>query len=122
MSRNRASAKAAGANFEKLIADYLAVTIDDRIERRRLNGKNDRGDIAALRTNKGRRLVVECKSYGGRLEATTWVKEAEVERVNDSALAGIVVAKRRGTNKPEEQFVIMSLRDFVAILKDEDRD
>lgn len=118
VARSRKTAKAAGATFEKLVADYLAEEIDDRIERRRLEGKNDRGDISALRV-KSQRVVVECKNYGGRIEASTWVKEAEVERVNDNALAGVVVAKRKGTNQPGEQFVLMTLRDFVALIKDE---
>jgi len=117
VARSRSTAKAAGASFEKLVADYLAEQIDDRIERRRLEGKNDRGDISALRV-KSQRVVVECKNYGGRIEASTWVKEAEVERVNDNALAGVVVAKRKGTNQPGEQFVLMTLRDFVALIKE----
>ncbi len=116
MGRSRVSAKQAGASFEKLVADYLADQIDDRIERRRLNGKNDRGDIGGLRVHR-QRVVLECKDYGGRIEASSWLKEAEVERVNDSALAGVVVAKRRGTTVPGEQFVLMSLRDFVALVE-----
>lgn len=116
MGRSRASAKQAGASFEKLVADYLADQIDDRIERRRLAGKNDKGDIGGLRVH-GQRVVLECKDYGGRIEAAGWLKEAEVERVNDSALAGVVVAKRRGTTVPGEQFVLMSLRDFVALVE-----
>ena len=116
MGRSRASAKQAGASFEKLVADYLADQIDDRIERRRLAGKNDRGDIGGLRVH-GQRVVLECKDYGGRIEAGPWIKEAEVERINDSALAGIVIAKRRGTTVPGEQFVIMSLQDLVAIIE-----
>lgn len=116
VGRSLRSAKAAGASFEKLVADYLASEIDDRIERRRLEGKNDRGDIAGLRVH-GQRVVLECKNYGGRIEASAWVKEAEVERLNDKALAGVVVAKRRGTTVPGEQFVFMTLQDFVALIE-----
>jgi hypothetical protein len=93
----------------------LAEKIDDRIERRRLEGKNDRGDIGGLRVH-GQRVVLECKNYGGRIEASAWVKEAEIERVNDSALAGVVVAKRKGTQVPGEQFVFMTLQDFAALI------
>jgi hypothetical protein len=116
MARSLKSAKAAGASFEKLVADYLAIHIDDRIERRRLEGKNDRGDISGLRVH-GQRVVLECKNYGGRLEASSWIKETEAERINDAALAGVVVAKRRGTQVPSEQFVFMTLRDFVALIE-----
>ena len=34
MTRNRKSAKAAGARFERDIADFLAAHVDDRIDRR----------------------------------------------------------------------------------------
>ena len=116
MGRSLKTAKAAGALFEKLVADYLADQVDDRIERRRLEGKNDRGDIAGLRVH-GQRVVLECKNYGGQIKAASWVAEAEIERLNDSALAGVVVAKRKGTQQPEEQFVLMTLRDFVALIE-----
>jgi len=115
MGRSRASAKAAGSSFETLVANYLATAIDDRIERRRLTGAKDRGDIAGLRVA-GKRVVVECKNYGGRLEASAWLNEAEVERVNDQALAGFVVAKRRGTTRPEDQIVLMTLHNLTALL------
>ena len=114
--RSRNSAKQAGTSFETLVATFLASEIDDRIERRRLSGANDRGDIAGLRVN-GQRVVVECKNYGGRLEASTWLNEAEVERINDAALCGLVVAKRRGTTDPAKQIVLMTLGDFTALLK-----
>ena len=116
MSRNRKSARAAGQRFETLVTRYLRTTLDDdRIERRRQTGANDRGDIAGLR-HMGQRIVLECKDYGGQLKPGPWVEEAEVERLNDSAGVGIVVAKRRGTTAPGEQFVLMTLADLVALL------
>ena len=116
MARNRNSAKAAGQRFESLISAYLNTHVDDRIERRRLGGAgNDRGDISGLR-HMGQRIVVECKDYGGQLKPGPWVEEAEVERLNDSAGIGIVVAKRRGTTTPGDQFVLMTLADLVALL------
>jgi hypothetical protein len=104
--------------METLTAGYLAEHVADHIERRVTNGAKDRGDIAGLRAMGGR-VVVECKNYGGRLEASTWLNEAEVERGNDDALAGVVVAKRRGTTDPAEQFVLMSLADLVALITGE---
>ena len=116
MSRNRKSARAAGTKFETLVTRYLRTTLDDdRIERRRMSGANDRGDISGLR-HMGGRIVVECKDYGGRLQPGPWIEETERERLNDSAGIGIVVAKRRGTTAPGEQFVLMTLADLVALL------
>lgn len=120
MTRNRKSAREAGTRFETLVADYLAKHVDDRIERRRLSGKGDRGDIGGLR-HMTQRVVIEVKDYGGQIKASEWVREAEVERGNDDAGVGIVVAKRRGTSNPADQFVLMTLGDFAALLKG-DRD
>lgn len=117
MTRSRASAKAAGTRHESSIANYLAEQLnDDRIERRAKTGAKDRGDIGGVRAPGGGRLVLECKDYGGRLQAGPWLGEAEVERGNDGALAGLVVAKRRGVADPGSQFVLMTVRDLVAIL------
>lgn len=115
MSRSRASAKKAGSSFERTIADYLAAVVDDRIDRRVKTGAADRGDIGGLR-HMGGRVVIECKNYGGRLLPGPWTAEAETERGNDDAMAGIVIAKRRGTTKPGEQYVLMTVDDFTALL------
>ena len=90
MTRNRKSAKAAGARFERLIADALALHLqDDRIDRRPKTGAKDRGDIGGVRLH-GKRLVLECKDTS-RINLAGWAAEAAVERGNDDALAGIVV-------------------------------
>lgn len=115
MTRNRKSAKAAGARFERQVADYLRdILEDDRIDRRVKHGAKDRGDIAGVRIH-GQRLVLECKDTA-RPALGTWVAEAEIERGNDDALAGVVVHKRHGKGRPEDQLVTMTLRDFAAIL------
>jgi hypothetical protein len=118
MSRSRQSAKAAGSRFERSIADCLAELVDDRIDRRVKTGAKDRGDITGVR-HRGERLVLECKDYGGRYSVGPWLAEAEAERGNDDALAGLVVAKRRGTTDPLEQVVFMTVRDLVALLTGE---
>ncbi|WP_066303273.1 hypothetical protein [Arthrobacter luteolus] len=118
MTRTRASAKAAGASFERQIADHLAKVIDDRIDRRVKTGAKDRGDIGGLR-HMGGRIVIECKNYGGQLKPGPWIAEAETERGNDDALAGIVIAKRRGTTKPGDQYVLMTVNNLTALLTGE---
>ena len=116
MTRNRKSAKAAGTRFETAIANYIAGELDDdRIERRRLSGRLDRGDIAWLRHH-GQRLVLECKDYGGQIKAGPWVEEAHTEAGTDSALCGLVVAKRRGTTDPGSQYVLCTVNDLIALL------
>ena len=113
MTRTRASAKAAGSRFESQVAAYLADHIDDRIERRRLSGR-DRGDISGFR-HMGARLVVECKNVS-RLSLATWITEAEVERGNDDATAALVIHKRHGHGDAADQYVTLTLGDLVALL------
>lgn len=115
MTRNRRSAAAAGAWLERTTADYLAEHVDDRIEKAPRWGAKDRGDITGVR-HMGERIVIECKERGGQLLVGSWLAEAEIERGNDDAIAGLVVAKRYGTRHPGDQVVFMTLRDLVAIL------
>lgn len=117
MTRTRKSAKAAGARFERLIADALAEHIDDRIDRRVKTGRADRGDIGGLRHG-GHRVVIECKDVA-RLDLSGWVDESDVERGNDDAIAGLVVHKRRGHGDPLDQYVTTTLRDLIALLTGE---
>lgn len=116
MGRTRRSAKQAGSSFERLMADYFAWALsDDRIDRRVKTGAKDRGDIAGLRM-RGKRVVVECKDYGGRHRLPEWLKEAETERGNDDAEYGIVAWKRLGVRDPAKQYVTMTAETFMAMV------
>ena len=116
MGRTRRSSKQAGSSFERLMADYFAWALsDDRIDRRVKTGAKDRGDIAGLRM-RGKRVVVECKDYGGRHRLPEWLKEAETERGNDDAEYGIVAWKRLGVRDPAKQYVTMTAETFMAMV------
>lgn len=117
MTRTRRTAKNAGTSFETLIANYMAVTVDDRIERRTKTGAKDRGDISGLR-HMGQRVVVECKNTAA-LKLSEWAKETEIERGNDDALAGVIVHKAHGKGAATDQWVTMTVRDFTALLTGE---
>ena len=114
MTRNRASAKKAGTTFERQVADYLTQHVDDRIDRRAETGSKDRGDIAGVRIW-GQRLVLECKNTT-RLNLAGWMNQAEIERGNDDALAGLIIHKRHGNNQPGDQWVTTTLRELTALL------
>lgn len=116
MPRSRQSAKAAGARFERHIADYLRDNLDDRIDRTIRTGAKDRGDIANVRDSHNRRITIECKDYGGRLQPPQWLREVETERHNDNAHAGIIIAKRKGTTNPGHQYVLTDLDTLIALL------
>ena len=116
MTRNHRSAKTLGTAFERKTADYLAATLnDDRIDRRAKTGHKDRGDISGIRAH-NQRIVIECKNAPGRVDLPTWVREAHTEAGNDDALAGIVIAKRRGVTDPGQQWVHCTVDDFLALL------
>ena len=114
MTRSRASARAAGARFERSIADWLAEHLDDRIDRRVKTGAKDRGDIGGVR-HRGERVVLECKDTA-RTDLAGWIREAHLEARNDDARVGVVVAKRRGTTNPADQWVHMTLADLAWLL------
>lgn len=119
MTRNRASAKAAGTKMETSVATFLATRLeDDRIERRRLTGARDRGDIGGVRLN-GSRLVVEVKDHNGSVQVKPWLDQAAVEAGNDDAVAGVVVFKRSriGYDNPAEHGVLMTLETFCVLLQ-----
>lgn len=115
MARSRASARQAGSRFERQVADHLAAAVDDRIDRRVKTGSADKGDIGGVRSAHGHRVVIECKDVAV-LNLAGWVREAEVERANDSAVAGVVAHKRRGTALIGAQYVTMTVDDLCALL------
>ena len=115
MTRSRATARKAGTSFERLVADYLRDVVDDRIDRRAKTGAKDRGDIGGVRIWT-QRVVLECKDVS-KIALSQWAAEAEAERGNDDALAGVVVHKRRGKGRAADQWVTMTLGDFASLLK-----
>ncbi len=114
MARSRASAKKAGSEFERATADYLADKVDDRIDRQVKTGGKDSGDIAGLRVH-GQKVAIECKNTA-RTDLAAWAAEAEQERQNIGGLAGVTIHKRHGNAKPGDQWVTMTLRDYVALI------
>ena len=83
-------AKAKGTAAETALVNWLRDNGYEYAERRALTGRLDRGDIAGI---PGR--VIEVKS-GNKLEIPAWMKETEVERLNDGALHGYLVIKPKG--------------------------
>lgn len=114
MGRSRAAARDAGTKLERDTAEYLTRTTGMVVVRRVRTG-HDKGDIHGL-TYAGQSIVIECKDVA-RTNLAGWMSEALAERANDGALAGIVVHKRIRKGQPEDQWVTMTLGEFVAILR-----
>ncbi|GAB3372503.1 hypothetical protein [Amycolatopsis echigonensis] len=118
MARSRRSARAAGTRFERIVADYLAASIDDRIDRRPRSGARDRGDIGGVRLSPalgGGRVVIECKDTV-RADLAGWMREAEVERGNDDAEVALIAHKRHGVGGPGQQWITCTVDDLIALV------
>lgn len=120
MARNRASAKKAGSNFERIIADHLRDHVSEFIDRRVKAGAKDLGDLANVRAH-GQRVVVECKNTS-RPSLSQWIGEAHTQARNDEAAAGIVMHKRHGVGAPGKQWVTMTVDDLIFLLTGEPQD
>lgn len=115
MSRQRQR----GTEFETAVVDYIREQLgeDGCIHRTAQRGKGDVGDVYGV-FRAGQPVVIECKSYRKNEFLAGWLTEAERERGNADALAGVVVSKRRGVGDKNmgQQLVSMTLADFVALI------
>ena len=102
--------KAKGTHWESAIIHYLNEFGFD-CERRAPSGALDRGDISGVRG-----FIIEAKNCKG-ITLSTWIDEAEAERINDDVPYGVVWAHRTGRSSPGDGYVVMSGRIFVDILK-----
>lgn len=103
-----------GSSFERLVADYFKVNGFPFADRRAKTGAKDTGDVGGVHVH-DQRVVIEAKNTV-RTSLGTWANEADVERFNDGALAGVIAHKRHGKGKAGDQWVTMTLDDFIAIL------
>lgn len=106
---NRNGAK--GTKWEsKIVAAFHAAGWPN-VERRRLGGRRDRGDIAGVPG-----LVVEAKDTN-RLELAAAVDEACVEAANDGDSIGVAWIHRRGKGIAEDGYVVMRGDHFLRLLR-----
>lgn len=115
MTRSRATAKKAGTSWETAIVDALKLAGWDAVERRRLNGAGDRGDIAGIPG-----VVIEAKNTS-RLDLAGAVDEANIERENAGAEHGVAWIKRRGRSHPAHGYVAMDGYTFMNLLREAGR-
>lgn len=109
--------KRKGTSFEVLVRDEFIEQWDDRIVRVAQAGNKDLGDLANFRVGDAK-VAVECKNiveYKSNLSG--WITEAHREAQNINAVAGIVIHKRAGKGRAEDQYVTMTLGSLFAILK-----
>lgn len=114
MSHNNPSGEK-GTAAEVLVVKFLRDEAGlPYVERRRLEGRNDRGDVAGIPG-----LVIEVKNHN-RMELAAWVDEAMGERVRVAGKGelGVVWHKRKGKASPGDWYVTMDGWTFLKFVKE----
>lgn len=108
--------KAKGREVETAVCEYLSLSFNTIVERRRLAGVEDCGDIAGVPG-----LVLECKNVK-RLDLSGWLDEAEREADNadkrwpqHAPHVAAVCHKRRGTKNSGDWYVTIDLYTFAKL-------
>jgi len=91
MTTTMSKSKQKGTAAETAVVNWLLSKGRKHVERRSLNGVNDRGDIAGVPG-----VVLEIKNCA-KIELSAWLKELEAEMINDKADTGVVIHKKKGT-------------------------
>ena len=98
--------KQKGTAAETAVVNWLKSKGRKHVERRSLNGTNDRGDIAGIPG-----VVIEVKNHA-RMALSEWVDEMLVEVLNDKADTGIVIHKRKGTTNVGQWYATMTVEQW----------
>ena len=102
--------KAKGTAAETAVVNWLVERGRKHVERRSLNGSNDRGDIAGIPG-----VVLEIKNHA-RMELSQWLSELEVEMINDKADTGVVIHKKKGTTDVGLWYATMPVNVWYELL------
>ena len=109
--------KAKGARYERDICELLAAELNLPVERRRLEGQLDRGDVAGIPG-----LVIECKNEK-KWSVWLWLREckrevnAEIAR-SGKETRGVVMKRQTGFPDPRDSVVMMDMDTFLAYERD----
>jgi hypothetical protein len=101
--------KTKGRQWENVVVEGLTNAGWPGIERRRLMGTADRGDISGLLG-----VVVECKNTRS-MSSLEMVRQADREAAVKGEI-GFAVAKQHGKPRAEDAVVLMSWSTWLAVL------
>ena len=105
-------AKQKGTAAETAVVNWLKEQGRKHVERRSLNGVNDRGDIAGIPG-----LVIEVKNHK-EIKLSQWLKELEIEMINDKADTGVIIHKKIGTTSVGDWYATMPVEVWYKLLKE----
>lgn len=110
---NPRQAKTKGRETEQMLVDHLrrnwALV---NVERRRLTGRDDQGDIAGWLG-----VCVEVKS-GARIDIAGWLDELAAEIRNAHAEVGFVAVRPRGKPDPADWYALLPLDALLELLRE----
>lgn len=104
--------KQKGTSAETAVVNWLQSKGRKHVERRSLNGCNDRGDIAGIPA-----VVIEVKNHQ-RMELSAWLKELDVEMHNDKADTGVVIHKKKGTTDVGLWYATMPVSAWYKLIEE----
>ena len=99
-----------GTRHETSIVNALRERGRPHVERRSLNGANDRGDIAGIVG-----VVIEAKA-AARLAIPAWLRELDAEIANDNASTGALWCKQVGKADAIDGFIVMRPTTWLRLL------
>lgn len=106
------TAKAKGRETENIFVRWMKTRWGKTVERRRLTGAQDQGDITGWNN-----VCVEIKS-GASIDLPGWLKQLEDEKINSHSEYGFVAVRPKGKPDPEEWYAVVALPDMMNLLMD----
>lgn len=105
--------KQKGTSAETAVVNWIKDNSPKKkhVERRSLNGVNDRGDIAGIPS-----VVIEVKNHA-RMELSAWLAELVVEMDNDKADTGVVIHKKKGTTDVGKWYATMPVEVWFKLIE-----
>lgn len=100
-----------GSSYEREIVDYFRANGFPQACRTKAGARLDRGDIANVPG-----WTLELKNQRS-LKLGTWIKEAEVEAINNETRNYVVVHKRQGKADPAQSYATLPLEQLVALIR-----
>ena len=104
--------KQKGTAAETAVVKYLKENGFTQVERRALQGNQDKGDVSGIEG-----VVIEVKDHK-TITLSEWMKELKVEMANANVTMGAVIAKKRGTMQVGDWYAVMPAFVFADLLKE----
>lgn len=107
--------KSRGRAAENAVVEWLRSHGRPYVERRRLTGTHDCGDLTGIPG-----VVVEVKATKS-IDLAGFVDELEDEMINADAETGVVIIKRRGTTDVGNWYAVMPASVWLQLLEEAGR-